>query len=144
MRVFAGELHDMLVEKATDRVVPLVRARRSGRSILVVDDEPLLGLDLTMILEDASYDVIGPVASVEKGLSRIARDRPDGAILDISLAHGRSDALADCLAEMGVPFLFVSAHPRDVVAEAHRDRTHIEKPFTEQVLLARLAEMFGH
>ena len=36
--------------------------------ILIVEDEPIVALNYASILEDAGYDVLGPVGSIRKGI----------------------------------------------------------------------------
>ncbi|GGL64616.1 response regulator [Wenxinia marina] len=111
------------------------------QTILVVDDEALLALELEMILKEAGYRVLGPAHSIDRALKLIEGEPPDGAVLDVNLGTGRSDPIADLLAEMGVPYLFLSGHARDVLGERHRDRTLVSKPYREAELLAAVAAL---
>ena len=81
----------------------------SGRTVLVVEDNPILSADLTLLLEDAGARVIGPFRSVGEGLAQIAADLPDAALLDVELLDGKILPLAERLKACGVPYVFYSA-----------------------------------
>ena len=78
---------------------------REGLTILVLDDEPMILVDLQFTLEDAGLTpVTAPTA--EMALERIARARPDAAVLDVNLGGGETcEAVAARLEDMGVPFI---------------------------------------
>lgn len=60
-----------------------------GRRILIVEDEPLVAIDIEDALRAAGAEVVGVGATVEKAMA--LADTPDlhGAIIDLRL-HGRS------------------------------------------------------
>lgn len=80
-------------------------------SVLVVDDEVVIGLDLAMSLEGAGFEVHGPFTSVDPALDSIRRNRPSFAILDVSLGRGAtSEKVAAELTEQGTPFIFLTGY----------------------------------
>ena len=81
----------------------------SGRSVLVMEDNPVLAADLTLLLEDAGARVIGPFRYLDEGLAQITGGLPDAALLDVELLDGRVLPLAERLRDGGVPFVFYSA-----------------------------------
>ncbi len=83
--------------------------RFSGRSILVVEDDPLVSTDLCLLLEDEGASILGPCRSARASLAALDRRMPDAAILDIELLDGDSFPVATRLGQAGVPFLFYSA-----------------------------------
>ncbi len=89
---------------------------RGGRRILIVEDEPILGMELEFALEQAGHDVVGVAASGRQALSLAAETRPDLAIVDISLRDGKSGlAVAQKMAgELGVTVLFATAEPEQI------------------------------
>lgn len=80
--------------------------------ILLVEDEPLIALDLEDILVEAGHAVVGIAATTTQALTIAAGSAPfDLAILDIDLASG-DDGVATASRlrrEYGVDALFVSA-----------------------------------
>jgi DNA-binding response OmpR family regulator len=77
----------------------------AGRSILVVEDEPLICLDITSRLRDAGAHVLA-ASHLEKAM-RLA-DRPDlsAGVLDFNLGAVDSSPVCWRLVERHVPFLF--------------------------------------
>ena len=77
------------------------------QNILIVEDEALIALEIEMGLEAEGYEIVGPVACVEKGLQLIEQIPIDAAILDIDLGGGQNSLpLAHSLLDRGVPILF--------------------------------------
>ena len=61
-------------------------------TVLVVEDEALIALDLQALLEHAGYRVLGPANSPAVAFNLLEANQPDVALLDINL--GRTDAFA--------------------------------------------------
>ncbi|MFK0276218.1 response regulator [Ensifer sp. NPDC090286] len=106
--------------------------------ILVVEDEFLLAADLADRLEAAGYAVAGPASSVRVALETIAADPPDAAILDIQLTDGKSFPVAQRLAELGRPVVFLTSFGRDVLPDDFKQAPHISKLDPPGDLLAAL------
>jgi DNA-binding response OmpR family regulator len=58
--------------------------------ILVVEDDALIAMELGERLADMGYEVLGPAHSIAEAEALLARETPDGALLDGSLAGGVS------------------------------------------------------
>jgi CheY-like chemotaxis protein len=112
-------------------------------TILVLDDEALIGMELEALLQDAGYRVAGPAVDVPESLALIEGERVDGAILDLNLNGERSDPVADRLTELGIPFAYLTGHADAVVDERHRHAPVISKPFDDRRLLKAVAAMCG-
>ena len=108
------------------------------RTILVVEDEPLVAMVLESIIEDMGASLIGPAASVEKALALIDGGGFIGALLDVNLRGERVDAVADALAAKGLPFVFTTGHGIDGIPAAHRHRPMLSKPFRDTDIIAAL------
>lgn len=99
------------------------------RRVLVVDDEVLVAMLITDMLEDLGHQVIGPAHDLNEGLTLARTGVFDCAILDISL-NGRSSApIAEALRERGVPFMFASGYPPDPDDAQFRGVPLLQKPF---------------
>jgi DNA-binding response OmpR family regulator len=101
------------------RLAPLRRGntvRRSqlvGRLILVVEDDPLIALDLQAGLEAAGARVVR--TTVRHATRAVGQQRLSAAILDLRPGSDDHRPVARRLRELGVPFLFYSTHePEDV------------------------------
>jgi two-component sensor histidine kinase/CheY-like chemotaxis protein len=106
-----------------------------GWRFLVVEDEPLIGLDIVAALEGAKADVEGPVTSVKQACELIEQSRFDAVLLDANL-HGRPvDLIANALSQRDIPFAFVTGYDSKALPEAFRAIPILSKPCTsEQVI----------
>ena len=107
--------------------------------ILIVEDEPIVALNYASILEEAGYEVLGPVGTIGKGIEIIERERLDGAVLDIDLSGVPVDPIILALQQKGVPYIFVSAFPGMV--GPYRDAVFLEKPCTAAQLIKAVNEL---
>lgn len=115
----------------------------AGRTLLVVEDEPLLGMLLDDVLSDAGARVLGPAATVERALELLtAATGVDAAILDVNLGGVRSDAVASRLEEMGVPFVFATAYG-DGAIDGGRSAPVLRKPYDVGEVLETLARLLA-
>lgn len=84
--------------------------------ILIVEDEPLIALDLEDILKDAGHVVVGIARSMRDALELARRSAPfDLAVLDIDLV-GSADGIETAerrRSRHGVEALFVSARAEE-------------------------------
>ncbi|KLE34983.1 response regulator [Aurantiacibacter luteus] len=79
-------------------------------TVLVVEDEFIIALDLSETVRDLGYKVEGPYANKDHAFIAIDQEMPDVAILDVMTAGGEVFPLADALTEAGVPIIFHSGH----------------------------------
>ncbi|MFC0204792.1 response regulator [Novosphingobium soli] len=107
--------------------------------ILVVEDEPLVAMELMMEIEDAGAIALGPATSCEQALAIIRESRPDIALLDGNLNGEPIDAVGEALAAAGTPFAFVSGYDREHLPTAHASRPMLGKPFVVADVRAMLA-----
>ncbi|BCM87978.1 histidine kinase [Methylobacterium indicum] len=90
-----------------------MRSDSKPPTILLVEDDALVGLDLGEALAQAGYRLAGPVATLAEATAQIGRSTPDFAVVDVRLKDGLSTELACELRRRGVPFLVHSACRRD-------------------------------
>jgi two-component SAPR family response regulator len=109
--------------------------------IMVVEDEFLIAIRIEALLARAGIEVVGPVGTVEEGLSLAGETPLDGAVLDVNLRGQRVDPVASVLIARNVPFLFVSGYERDVLPPAFREAVMISKPFRDGDLLKALSQL---
>jgi CheY-like chemotaxis protein len=113
--------------------------RLAGKRILVVEDEPLVAMDLAAILEDAGAQVIGPAASLGEALRLACEDGIDGAILDVNLRGEDVSPTAELLASRSVPIVFHTGHghPLDLKTRFPGARV-CSKPVRPETIVASL------
>lgn len=110
-------------------------------NILVVEDEALVGLGLASMLENAGFDVIGPVGDLQTAMALLDRHDCVLAILDISLAHGETSApLAERLKRSGIPFLVTSGHIHLPGKGIFGSARSLPKPVGARALVAAVQE----
>jgi PAS domain S-box-containing protein len=107
----------------------------AGKSILVVEDEPLVALDLVTKLEQAGALVAGPAGTALEAIKIIDTMHLDGVLLDGNLHGQRADAVAEVLMQKRVPFAFVTGYGRASLPRGFADVPILGKPFTESQLL---------
>jgi DNA-binding response OmpR family regulator len=105
-------------------------------SVLIVEDDALIAVDLQQILEGKGYRIIGPAYCVASALALIACETPELALLDAHLGRTNSFELADVLLERNSKVIFVTGHSRRWLSMSHRHRRVVEKPFLPADVLA--------
>ncbi len=100
------------------------------RSILIVEDEPLIAMMLEDFLESMGHTVRGNCDNVDEALAQAERGGFDLAILDVNLKGESVWPVATALRDRGTPFVLASGgHVEPPPPEFH-DAPMIEKPFT--------------
>ena len=109
-------------------------------SVLVVEDEPFIALDLALAIEDAGGKVVGPAASSKEALALVASGSVTGAILDLNLLDGDCSAVVERLAALGAPVILQTGGglPPDL-AKRFPDLVVQIKPCLAADVVARLA-----
>lgn len=124
-----------------------MRSALDGRGILVLEDEPLIALDVGAMLADAGARVIGPAHSEAEAMVLIdaavedadGASRMDGAVLDVHLGDLTSEAVAARLSSLAVPFVFHSGVARGTGTFAARSvATYLRKLASAEDLIAAL------
>lgn len=111
--------------------------------ILIVEDEPLIAMMLEDFLEALDRKIAGTADSVAAALDLVGQGGIDAAILDVNLRAGETSwPIADRLAEAGIPFVIATGGSGDSIADAHRDRPVLSKPFTMDAVEKALAALY--
>ncbi len=117
----------------------------SDKRVLIVEDEWMLAEHLGAIVERAGGIVIGPVPSVEEAIALLPTGSdtlPGAATLNVKLHEDVSYPVADRLAELGIPFVFISANQRHSMPDRFWDRPLLAKPFTDAQVRVAIAALF--
>jgi DNA-binding NtrC family response regulator len=112
-----------------------------GRKILIVEDEAPIAVSLASAVAQAGGIAVGPAATVATSFALMADHTLDGALLDIRLRGETSFPLADVLAVLGIPFVFVSGLSSALMPYTHRDRPLFDKPYDVHGVIAALARL---
>jgi PAS domain S-box-containing protein len=136
-----GDLWTALETEQRDATSEVVA---SNVNILVVEDEALVGLGLAAMLENAGFDVIGPVGDLRAAMALLDQHECVLAILDINLAHGESSApLAERLKRSGIPFLVTSGDMPTPGKGIFGSARGLPKPVGARALVAAVQEALG-
>lgn len=103
-----------------------------GVNVLVVEDDPIIALDISETLQSYGARVIGPHFQPTTAIGAIS-EGPDVALLDVNLGRETSSGVAARLAEHGIPFLIVSGQmDRSELDDAFRTAPLLNKPFCDR------------
>ena len=102
----------------------------AGRSILIVEDEPLIAMMLEDFLESLGHRVAATCDTVDGALDKAEAGGFDLAILDVNLKGENVWPVATRLREKKVPFVIATGGHVDPPPPEFNDAPVIEKPYT--------------
>ncbi len=106
------------------------------KSVLIVEDEIFVAMDIERILIDAGYDVVAIAADQQEALA--AAGKAQLAFVDLNLRDGATGpGIARDLADhFGIRIVYVTANPAQIGEPARHAVGCIRKPFSEPAILA--------
>lgn len=111
------------------------------RRVLVVEDEPLIQIEIADALESAEYRVVTE-STVQAALARLATERFDVAVLDYNLRGEPAEPVARALTGSDTPYIVCSGYSdRDGVPEIGSFAV-LDKPFSRDRLLDLVGSAF--
>lgn len=122
--------------------LPARNAGLSGKRVLLVEDDHLIALVATDLMEDHGITVVGPAATLAHAMTLVRTEVLDAAVLDVNLGAETSFAAADLLKDRGVPLFYTTAHNNRALPEV-RDAVFLPKPYGATQLLAMLEKMLA-
>ena len=135
---FSEEEAAIILDASVDRVRELVDeagrelAADIATDIMIIEDEPLIAMDLESLVEGLGHKVTGIARTRSEAVSLANEKRPGLILADIQLADGSSglDAVNDLLGAFQVPVIFITAYPeRFLTGERPEPAFLIAKPF---------------
>ncbi len=122
--------------------------RQLATDVLIIEDEPIIGLDLMRLARELGHRVTGVAATRDEAVEMAKRQRPGLVLSDIRLADGSSglDAATDILKSFDIPVIFITAFPeRLLTGERPEPAFLITKPFREETVKALIGQaLFFH
>jgi DNA-binding response OmpR family regulator len=115
----------------------------SGKTILIVEDEPLVAMSLAEEIEAAGGTVLGPVNSVAAAYRIIETAMVGFAVLDVELDGELVYPLAGELVERSIGFVFTTGHGAQSLSARFRDAAVIEKPFRTNDVIGAISRHGG-
>lgn len=118
---------------------------QKSKTILLVEDEPLLSETLSAYLVKEGYRVL-TAADGQTGLDRFLSEAPDMVLLDLMLPRLSGEAVCSAIRQRSrVPIIMLTAKARedDKIAglELGAD-DYLTKPFSPRELVARVSSLF--
>jgi response regulator NasT len=109
------------------------------KRIIVVEDESLVRLDVSMMLEDAGYEVIAQAGDGEKAVELAFSLKPDLIIMDIKMPKLNGLKASEIISKkMNTPILILTAYSqREYIDKAKQENImgYLVKPITEANLI---------
>jgi CheY-like chemotaxis protein len=103
----------------------------TARSILIVEDEPLIAMMLEDFLESLGHTIVACCDSVEAALGHVEAGGFEVAILDVRLRDGKQVwPVADRLADLGLPFVLATGGHVEPPPARHAAAPVLSKPYT--------------
>ena len=141
----AAEVMDMdpadvesMVQEAVEEI-----DRESATSVLIIEDEPLISMQLEDLVRSLGHEICGTAATRTQAQQVVAEHTPGLVLADIQLADGSSglDAVDDILAIDSVPVIFITAYPERLLTGDRPEPTYlVTKPFQESTVRAAISQ----
>ena len=131
------EIQDLL-DAAGREIAQQLRAE-----VLIIEDEPVISMDLEALMLDLGHTVLPPVRTRREALAALAENTPGLILADIQLADGSSglDAVKEILMSHEVPVVFITAYPERLLTGARPEPTFlITKPFQPDTVRAIISQ----
>lgn len=112
-------------------------------TVLIIEDEPIIAMDLESIVTDLGHDVVGVAVTRHEAVAMARAHRPGLVLADIQLADDSSgiDAVDDILRDIAVPVIFITAFPERLLTGERVEPTFlITKPFQESTVRATISQ----
>jgi CheY-like chemotaxis protein len=148
---FSTEEAAFILEEAGEDVVRMVqdaeatkaRDYHRGTRVLIIEDEPLISLDLEELLTEMGHVVVASASTREQAVLKARKTSPQLILADINLGEGGSgiEAVTEILQRFDVPVIFVTAYPELLLTGERPEPTYlIAKPFLRQTVRATIEQ----
>jgi len=115
-------------------------ARTSGKSVFLVEDEVMIRMMVTDMLEELGYSVAAEAGEISEAMKLAQSAEFDLAILDVNVNGKVISPVADLIAARKRPFIFATGYGSSGLPAEYRDRPALQKPFQIETL-ARTIEL---
>ncbi|MEW4449104.1 response regulator [Qipengyuania sp. JC766] len=129
---------ERLAQEAIDEI-----DRESSTNVLIIEDEPLISMQLEDLVRSLGHDICGTAATRTQAQEVVAERTPGLVLADIQLADGSSglDAVDDILSISSVPVIFITAYPERLLTGDRPEPTYlVTKPFQESTVRTAISQ----
>jgi CheY-like chemotaxis protein len=127
---------------ATDEVGREI-AQVVATDVLVIEDEPIIAMDLEALVEGLGHRVVGNARTHREAVAMADEAKPGLVLADIQLADGSSglEAVNEILERFDVPVIFITAYPERLLTGMRPEPVFlITKPFQTQTVKAIISQ----
>lgn len=127
-----------LIDQAGNEIADQIAA-----DVLVIEDEPLIAMDLEMLVTEIGHRVQGVARTHKEAIEAVKRNRPGLVLADIQLADGSSglEAVDEILSLIDVPIIFITAYPERLLTGQKPEPVFlITKPFQPDTVKAIISQ----
>lgn len=117
--------------------------KESTTSVLIIEDEPLISMQLEDLVTGLGHEVCGTAATRTQATELASSTSPGLVLADIQLADGSSglDAVDDILQMGSVPVIFITAYPERLLTGDRPEPTYlVTKPFQEATVRTAISQ----
>jgi DNA-directed RNA polymerase specialized sigma24 family protein len=118
-------------------------ATQVATDVLIIEDEPMIAMDLESIVEGLGHRVTGVARTHAEAVKAVGQHKPGLVLADIQLADGSSglDAVNEMLGSFEVPVIFITAYPdRLLTGERPEPAFLITKPYQPDTVKAIVSQ----
>jgi DNA-directed RNA polymerase specialized sigma24 family protein len=118
-------------------------SRQVATDILIIEDEPLIAMDIEQMVESLGHRVVGTARTHAEATAMFRNSRAKMVLADIQLADGSSgiDAVNEILSNASVPVIFITAFPeRLLTGERPEPAFLVTKPFNPDMVKALISQ----
>src|SRR3954471_18942198 len=124
--------------------MPMPVKSKPPAQILIMEDEPLVALELQLLVEDMGHQVCAVVATEADAVREADVTAPDLVIADIQLRQGNGIRAMERIADRReVPVIFVSGNHAFTPNPQIRTARFIAKPFRVESLRKAVADIIA-
>jgi CheY-like chemotaxis protein len=140
-----AEILSVTPEQAADLLDDAAKeiSRQIATDILIIEDEPLIALDIEQIVKDLGHTVTGIARTHREAVELYKKTSPGMILADIQLADGSSgiDAINDILKIASIPVIFITAFPERLLTGERAEPTFlVTKPYNPDMLKALISQ----
>ena len=137
LRVTEAQIGQLIDEAASEI------ARQVATDIMIIEDEPLIAMDIEQMVESLGHRVTGIARTHAEAVALHNATKPSMVLADIQLADGSSgiDAVNDILKTANIPVIFITAFPERLLTGERPEPTFlVTKPFNPDMVKALISQ----
>lgn len=118
-------------------------AEQVATDVLIIEDEPIIALDLESIVQELGHHVVGVARTRTEAVRLVGAHKPSLVLADIQLADGSSglDAVNEILASIDIGVIFITAYPeRFLTGDRPEPAFLLTKPFESEAVKAAISQ----